>query len=163
MMRTQSKSVLVRARSDAVSRALLSVPAPPDPAVSAVDVLRNVQNVAMSDIRQLFTEAGHLRSIEDLPPAVAAAISSVEVVTKQAGAGQVDYVAKVKLWDKMRALELLVKYLQLIKPEPTGRMAIVAELFPPEQRRARGREETPAASSRGPSIVKVTTPTSKRA
>ena len=59
-------------------------------------------------------------------------ISSIEVATKHAGAGQVEYVAKVKLWDKMRALELLVKYLQLIKPEPTGRAAIVAELFPPE-------------------------------
>ena len=113
--------------------------------IKAVDVLRNVQNVAMSDIRQLFTEAGHLRSIEDLPPAVAAAISSVEVVTKQAGAGQVDYVAKVKLWDKMRALELLVKYLQLIKPEPTGREAIVAELFPPEVLNAMSDEELAVA------------------
>ena len=80
----------------------------------------------MSDIRQLFTMDGNLLSIEDLPPSVAAAISSVEVVTRQAGAGEVEHVAKVKLWDKMRALELLVKYLQLIKPEPTGREAIVS-------------------------------------
>ena len=113
--------------------------------VKAVDVLRNVQNVAMSDIRQLFTEAGHLRSIEDLPPAVAAAISSVEVVTKQAGAGQVEHVAKVRLWDKMRALELLVKYLQLIKPEPTGREAIVAELFPAEVLNAMSNDELAVA------------------
>ena len=41
----------------------------------------------------------------------------------------------------MRALELLVKYLQLIKPEPTGRAAIVAELFPAEVLNAMSDEE----------------------
>ena len=54
-------------------------------------------------------------------------------------------MAKVKLCDKMRALELLVKYLQLIKPEPTGRAAIVAELFPPEVLNAMSNEELAVA------------------
>ena len=68
-----------------------------------------------------------------------------EVTTRQLGKGEVEHVAKIKLWDKMRALELLVKYLQLIKPEPTGNVAIVAELFPPEVLNAMSDEELAVA------------------
>lgn len=82
-------------------------------AVSADRVLTELSRLGFSDVRRLFTETGQLRNVADLDDATAAAIASVEVVTKRSEDGEcsVEYVHKYKLWDKNSALDKLMKHL----------------------------------------------------
>ncbi len=90
-------------------------------------VLRELSRVGMSDVRKLFTADGALRSIQDLDDDTAAALASVEVVTKRLpGNGddppEVEYVHKMKFWDKNSALEKIGKHLGMFieRHEHTG-------------------------------------------
>ena len=83
--------------------------------VSPVSVLREYARNGFSDIRKLFEKDGSLKHIHDLDDDIAAAVSSIEVVTKSVGHGEVEYVAKVKLWPKNPALESLGKNLGLFE------------------------------------------------
>ena len=74
-------------------------------------VLQEFAKIGFSDIRSLFTEAGNLRSLNTLEPDAAAALSSVEVVTKNLGDGEVEYVHKIKLWDKVGSLTQMGRHL----------------------------------------------------
>ncbi|ATJ91552.1 terminase [Acetobacter senegalensis] len=74
-------------------------------------VLQEFAKIGFSDIRSLFTEAGNLRSISALDVDAAAALSSVEVVTKNLGDGEVEYVHKIKLWDKVGSLTQIGRHL----------------------------------------------------
>jgi phage terminase small subunit len=81
-------------------------------------VLQEIAKLSFSDIRQLFDENGNLRPIHDLPDNAAAAISGIEIVTKIIpgvgdGPASVEYVHKIKTWDKKGSLELLGKHLKL--------------------------------------------------
>ncbi|MGB5834806.1 MAG: terminase small subunit, partial [Thiohalocapsa sp.] len=84
--------------------------------IKADDVLREIARLAFSDIRGLFDEKGNLKPIHELPDDATAALSSFDVVTRRIPGGEaaeVEYVAKVKLWDKRGSLELLGKHLKL--------------------------------------------------
>ncbi|MGE0451726.1 MAG: terminase small subunit [Vicinamibacterales bacterium] len=83
--------------------------------VSAARILQELSRIAISDIRQVFTPDGNLLQVSALPDAVAPAVASVEVVTRSIGEGEVEYVHKIKFWDKLKALELLAKRLGLVK------------------------------------------------
>jgi len=85
--------------------------------LTADGVLRELLRIARADIRQLFDAAGSLRSINDLPDDVAAAISSIEVVRRNltSGDGVSDTIHKIRTWDKNRALETLAKHLGLLE------------------------------------------------
>ncbi|MCG4261358.1 terminase small subunit [Acetobacter senegalensis] len=74
-------------------------------------VLQEFAKIGFSDIRSLFTEGGNLRSLSDLDADAAAALSSVEVVTKNLGDGEVEYVHKIKLWDKVGSLTQIGRHL----------------------------------------------------
>ena len=82
--------------------------------VTAELVLRELARLAFGDARAIFNGAGELRRPEDWPDDLAAAIASVEVVTASRGEGVVEHVAKIKLWDKGRALELLARHLGML-------------------------------------------------
>ena len=109
-------------------------------------VLQELSRIGFSDIRKAFDENGSL-----LPPAewdddFAASISSVEVVTKvlpgeadedqepQGHGGslrrrrnaKVEYVHKIKVWDKNSALEKIAKHLGMFvdKIEHSGEVAV---------------------------------------
>lgn len=84
--------------------------------LSAVRVLEELRRLAFSDIRSLFDERGNLRRLKDLTPEQAAAIASVEVVTRNITAGddQLDTIHKLKVWDKPKALEMLAKHFKLL-------------------------------------------------
>lgn len=82
--------------------------------VTAERVLQELARLAFGDVRAIFTETGELRRPEDWPDDLAAAISSVELVTEAKGKGVVEHVAKVRLWDKGRALELLARHLGML-------------------------------------------------
>jgi phage terminase small subunit len=77
-------------------------------------VLAELAKIGFSDIRKLFTDRGSLKRVEDLDDDAAACLSSIEVVTKHVPGGdegEVEHVAKIKLWDKRAALVDLGKHL----------------------------------------------------
>lgn len=79
-------------------------------------VLREAARLAYSDVRELFDANGNLRPIHEWPDHLAAAVGSIEVVIKnaEAGDGHTDKVHKIKLWDKPKNIELLFKHLGLL-------------------------------------------------
>lgn len=87
--------------------------------ITADRVLEEVRRLALSDVRGLFDERGNLRPIRELSDEQAAAVASLEVVIKnaQAGDGHTDTVHKIKVWDKPKALEMLMKYLGLFEEQ----------------------------------------------
>ena len=65
-------------------------------------------------MRDLFTSDGHLKRIEDLDPSVSAIIQSIEVVVKNGdGSATTEQTAKIKLWDKLAALDKMGRHLGL--------------------------------------------------
>jgi phage terminase small subunit len=78
-------------------------------AITADDVLREFTKVGRSDVRKLFTPEGALKPIHQLDDDTAAAISSIEVVTKRIPGPdgepvKVEYTHKVRTYDKIAAL-----------------------------------------------------------
>jgi len=100
--------------------------------LSATRVLTELRRLAMSDIRQLFDEQGNLRPIHTLTADQAACIAAVEVVIKnaKAGDGVTDTIYKIKLWDKPRTLEMLAKHFGLMteRVEHSGGLTIQHEV-----------------------------------
>lgn len=89
--------------------------------ITAARVIQEYLTFSLSDVRELFTDQGQLRPINELSEHVARAIASVEV-TKQRTykAGETtteEWVSKVRLWDKPRGLEALAKTLGLFKEQ----------------------------------------------
>jgi hypothetical protein len=82
--------------------------------LSADRVLTDLARIAFADIRRLFDDTGHLRPVQEWPADAAAAVASVKIVRKRVGGGDVVRVT-VRLWDKVRALELLARYHGLLK------------------------------------------------
>lgn len=86
--------------------------------ITADKVLIELYKLGTADIRRIFTDSGQLASINSLPDDIAAAVTSVEVVTRNAGTNEdgtaeIEYVHKIRLADKKGALELLGKNLKL--------------------------------------------------
>ncbi len=81
--------------------------------IQAEDIRRELAKIGFLDIRKIFDEDGRIKQPEEWDEDLAAAISSVEVVTRNAGGGQVEYVHKIKTWDKKGSLELLGKELKM--------------------------------------------------
>lgn len=91
--------------------------------LTAERVLQELSRIAISDIRTVFDARGNLVQVNGLPDAIAGAVASVEVVTRSIGEGEVEYVHKIKFWDKLKALEMLAKRLGLVTEhhEHTGK------------------------------------------
>lgn len=100
--------------------------------LTAARVLEELRRLAFHDIRTLFDTNGNLRPIHDLEPEEAAALAGVEVIIKnaKAGDGVTDEIHKIKVWDKSRALEMLCKHFGLLteKVEHSGGIQIIHEL-----------------------------------
>ncbi len=78
------------------------------------------------------------RQSDEAAPEAHSAVASVKVVTRQApaGDGSVVTVSDVKLWHKLRALELAATHLGLLKKkvEHSGEIDLVARLRAARQR-----------------------------
>lgn len=88
-------------------------------------VLAELGRIGFSDIRKMFTSNGSLKRVEDLDDDAAACLSAIEVVTKRVPGGEegeVEHVAKIKLWDKRAALVDIGKHLGMFteKVEHSG-------------------------------------------
>ena len=64
------------------------------------------ERIAAADIRKM-ARGGAFLALEEIPDDLAPAISSIEVVTKDVGKGEIENLAKVRFWDKNAALRLL--------------------------------------------------------
>lgn len=78
--------------------------------IDAERVLLEVKRLATSDVRRLFNEHGQLKPPHELDDDTAAAVSSIEVVARAGGVDEhgntiIEYVHKIKFWDKNSALE----------------------------------------------------------
>lgn len=97
--------------------------------ITADRVLEEVRRLALSDVRSLFDEAGNLRPLHGLTDEQAAAIGGLEVVIKnaKAGDGHTDTIHKIKVWDKPKSLEMLMKHLGLFDEQSriSGRIELV--------------------------------------
>lgn len=84
--------------------------------LSAERVLREIAKLSFSNVKTLFDENGNLRPVHLLTDDEAACIASLEVIKKnaEAGDGKIDTVHKVKVWDKTRSLEMLAKHFALL-------------------------------------------------
>jgi hypothetical protein len=87
--------------------------------LTAARVLEELRRLAFVDIRGLFDDRGNLKPIQDLTPEQGSALSSVEVIIKnaKAGDGATDEIHKIKLWDKTRSLDTLAKHFGLLKED----------------------------------------------
>jgi len=89
--------------------------------ISIERVLREFARVAFSDIRTIFTKDGQLVSPTSMDVDTAAAVGSIEVVTSSHmgadGVAEIEYTHKIKLNDKLRALENLGKYLKIYEAQ----------------------------------------------
>lgn len=85
--------------------------------INVARVLRELARLGLSDVRQLVDDSGRLRPLHELDDDTAAAIASVEVVTRPGaevddqGNRTIEYVHKIRLWDKNAALDKIAKHL----------------------------------------------------
>ena len=84
--------------------------------LTAQRVLDEIALHSFANVQDLFDARGNLKPIHTLTRAEAAAIASLEVIKKnaEAGDGQTDVIHKVKVWDKIKALEMLAKHFALL-------------------------------------------------
>lgn len=80
-------------------------------------VIEELRRLALGDIGKLFDELGNLKPLHTLAPEDRACIAGVEVVIKnaKAGDGVTDTIHKIKCWDKPKSLELLARYFGILK------------------------------------------------
>lgn len=93
-------------------------------------LLQEIRAISFVDIRQLFNEDHSLKPPSEWPDDVAAAIAGIEVDELYEGVGQererIGDTKKVKMFDKLKALEMLGKDLGRFvqKHEVTGKLTL---------------------------------------
>ena len=82
-------------------------------------ICSELKAIGLVDIRGAYDDNGNLKDIKDLPPEIARVIAGIDVTEEfQTVDGQPEKIGntkKLKLWDKLRALELLGKNLSMFK------------------------------------------------
>ena len=99
-------------------------------------VLSELKDIALADIRQAYDEQGNMLPPNEWPDALARTIAAVE--TNEI-AGEAGYTKRIKMWDKLKALELLGKNLKLFKEqiEHSGQLTledlVTGSMEPPKE------------------------------
>lgn len=103
--------------------------------ISAERVIQGIAELAFFDMRKFFTAAGNLIPIHDLDEQTARALKGcdVEKLFKHFGKGQAEEsgtITKIRVADRLEALELLGRHLKLFtdKIEVNDASAIIARL-----------------------------------
>jgi phage terminase small subunit len=94
--------------------------------LKADDVIRELMLIAFGDLGRAFGEAGRLLALGEMDADVRRTIASIEVDELGGEAAGVGFTRKVKTWDKLRALEMLGRHLQLFidKTEVSGEVTV---------------------------------------
>ncbi|MGB3389467.1 MAG: terminase small subunit [Pseudaminobacter sp.] len=80
-------------------------------------VLKELVRLGTSDIREAFTDSGHLKHPGEWSDDFAASVASVETVSRNTGTKdedgrvEIEHIHKIKVWDKNSALEKIAKHL----------------------------------------------------
>jgi phage terminase small subunit len=79
-------------------------------------ILEELRRIALCDYRALFDVKGNLRPVAEWPPELGACVTSVEVVKRNISPndGHTDLIHRVRLADKVKALEALAKHFGLL-------------------------------------------------
>jgi len=85
--------------------------------ISAKRILEEYAKIAFSDVRELFTPDNNLYDIRQLDDSTAGAISSVEIDALNVQGMQVGETKKVKMYNKLTALEALGKHLGIFEKD----------------------------------------------
>lgn len=89
--------------------------------INAYNVLIEIATIAFSDIRELYNADGTLKNIKDLSKGAAAVLEAVEVDEIFSAEGDFKgYTKKVKMQSKLKALELLMRYLGILDKDKDG-------------------------------------------
>lgn len=90
--------------------------------VTADRVIEQLGTVAFSDLRSVF-DGTRLMAPNEWSDEAAALVAGLEVSTVSRGEGEVEYVAKIRSADRLKALELLGRHFKLFtdKVENTGK------------------------------------------
>lgn len=91
--------------------------------ISQERTMQEIGRIAFSSLKCLFDENGDLKQIKDLTDDEAAILSSVEIEELFAGGlgglkVSIGKTKKLKLWDKVKALEMLAKHYKLYTDAP---------------------------------------------
>lgn len=83
-------------------------------------LLKELQRIALFDIRKIYTETGDLKPVTEWDADTAAAVSAVEVeklfgVNDDGRKAHVGYTVKVKTSDKLAAIDKLMKYFGMLE------------------------------------------------
>lgn len=96
--------------------------------LSAQAVVDELAVLAFANLQDVFDESGNLKPIHQMTREQAAAIASLEVIKKnaEAGDGKTDVVHKIRVWDRVKSLEILADYFGLFKQqlEHSGKIEI---------------------------------------
>jgi phage terminase small subunit len=107
-----------------------------DLGITPARVLREIARLGFADVRQLYDETGALKAPHALDDDLAAAVSSVEVVSyvnQDAQEPLLTRTHKIRLWPKAEHLKLLAQYLHLL----VEKVEIDLRELPDTERRAR--------------------------
>jgi len=79
-------------------------------------VLNEIRRIAFSDIGEVFDEDGNLKNLATLSKDTRAALASCKVLRTNlvSGDGVREQVHEVKMWDKLKALEIAAKHLGML-------------------------------------------------
>jgi len=98
--------------------------------LSAARVLEEYRRIAFANIQDFYDEAGNLKPIQTWSREQAAAVAATETVLKNvaAGDGIVDRIFKLKMSDKLKALQDLAKHFGLLvdKVQVSGELESVS-------------------------------------
>ena len=103
--------------------------------LTAAAVLETLHLIATTDIRDFYTDDGTLKQPQEWTRAQGLGVSSLDVVKRNltSGDGKVDTVFKMKLCDRVRALESLAKHFGLLiaRVDHSGEIVFQHEQFEP--------------------------------
>ena len=76
-------------------------------------IVRHLINMAAFDLSEMYTEYGHLKNIHDMPEHIRRIIQGVKTTRTEDGDGVFTTVEEIKTPDRLKATELLGRYLKM--------------------------------------------------
>ncbi|MFA4834802.1 MAG: terminase small subunit [Dehalococcoidia bacterium] len=96
-------------------------------------VIQGFADLAFADLAECYDENGILKNIHDIPKSARMAVAGLEVFEEFAGKGEdkvkIGETKKVKLWDKVKALDSLAKHFGLYDADNKQKTSPLTELL----------------------------------